>query len=225
MTKRKRIVAAFVGFFAVTTLACDKLTSPTSPTSPSGSGNNPVTISVTPSSVKIGEASTVSWFTRASSCFASGDWNGSKGSTGSEVVGPFAQDGNKTYTLTCEGVTSTAALLVGKGADEASTKTSSDGLVTITIIQRIPAVGPLVPGQPQFIKLHVVNRADEPVYLDFVTFGGGPTISAHTEKDTTEGPSSGSLSGFFPVIHVEGGYVNAHPKTDWTMDLPGWPQT
>lgn len=41
--------------------------------------------------------------TSANSCTASGDWSGSKATSGNETVGPFSGTGNKTFSLQCSG--------------------------------------------------------------------------------------------------------------------------
>jgi len=82
---------------------------------PSGSGGaNPppspaptVSVSAQPNSVAQGGTATLSWTTtNASSCQASGDWSGSKATSGSEEVGPLSQ--NARFTLECSGAGGTA---------------------------------------------------------------------------------------------------------------------
>jgi len=85
---------------------------------PGGEATVSVSVSVTPAhtpapeptvslnlsdlEVNVGESVTVSWSsTDATSCSASGGWSGTRGTSGSEVVGPL-QSG-QTYTLTCSG--------------------------------------------------------------------------------------------------------------------------
>ncbi|HSM58703.1 MAG TPA: PKD domain-containing protein, partial [Candidatus Sulfomarinibacteraceae bacterium] len=65
-----------------------------------------VTLTADPASIASGGSSTLSWSsTDASSCEASGGWNGSKSTSGSESVSP---EETTTYTLTCTGDGGTA---------------------------------------------------------------------------------------------------------------------
>jgi hypothetical protein len=206
---------------AITTLFSGACRNPGEP-----SGTNSVTISVAPGSVKADgiETAVLSWFTRGGSCVASGDWNGSQDSGGSKVVGPFSTDSVKTYGLTCDGVVANPAVLfVGAGSGGADTQTSSDGHVTVTIVQRTPATGPLVAGQPQKLKVHVVNRSDDSVFVSFDIFGGGSTFEAHSESDWTGGSSSGSFSGSIPFVHLSGFYSSKIKTEAWVMEFAGWP--
>src|SRR4029453_18713489 len=64
-----------------------------------------VTLSFTPKSIIAGQSATISWtVTNAtslvSSCIASGDWSGTKLTSGSESVTPN-KPGTTKYTLTC----------------------------------------------------------------------------------------------------------------------------
>ena len=61
-----------------------------------------VSLSASPEAVASGEAATLTWSSsNADTCTASGDWDGSRGTSGSESTGPLISSG--TYTLTCEG--------------------------------------------------------------------------------------------------------------------------
>jgi uncharacterized protein YkwD len=65
-------------------------------------GQPTVTISANPNTINTGSSSTLSWSsTNATSCTASGGWNGSKPSSGSQSTG--ALNATTTYTLTCSG--------------------------------------------------------------------------------------------------------------------------
>lgn len=69
-----------------------------------GGGSNPpasLTISVSPSTITLGQSATITWNSNAP-CTASGAWSGSKAASGSETVTP-AQTGTLTYTLVCRG--------------------------------------------------------------------------------------------------------------------------
>ena len=76
------------------------------------SGNDPgtpppspaptVSLSASPASIASGSSSTLTWnSTNATSCTASGDWSGSKATSGTQSTG--ALTGNKSYTLACIG--------------------------------------------------------------------------------------------------------------------------
>jgi hypothetical protein len=70
-----------------------------------GGGSNPpatLTISVSPSTITLGQSATVTWSSNAANCTASGAWTGSRPSSGSETVTP-ATPGTLTYTLVCGG--------------------------------------------------------------------------------------------------------------------------
>ncbi len=70
-----------------------------------GGGGSPpaatLTISVSPTTITLGQSATVTWNSNAS-CTASGAWSGTKAVSGSETVTP-TQAGNFTYTLKCSG--------------------------------------------------------------------------------------------------------------------------
>ena len=69
-----------------------------------GSSNPPatLTISVSPSTITLGQSATVTWSSNAANCTATGAWTGSRASSGSETVTP-ATTGTLTYTLVCGG--------------------------------------------------------------------------------------------------------------------------
>ncbi len=199
----------------VMTSACGKV-----PTAPGPSGGD-VQIFTNPNSVRVGETSVLSWMSKGS-CVASGDWSGSKKGDGNQTVGPYNQDALKTFTLTCGGAVGTANLLVGQGSgNSGESSTSSDGLVTVTVIQRTPARGPLVPG-PQMIRIHVTNRSDSSVRVYFDIFGSGSEFPPHSETDAIKGSSFGTLSGSVPVIRLTGKY-GISGFVSWAMDITGWP--
>jgi len=68
-----------------------------------GSSNPPasLTISVSPSTITLGQSATITWNSNAP-CTASGAWSGSKAASGSETVTP-TQTGTLIYTLVCRG--------------------------------------------------------------------------------------------------------------------------
>src|SRR3989344_210706 len=64
-------------------------------------------ITVSPGEVPSGTAGTISWTsTNATSCIASGDWSGSKATSGSESTGNLTS--GKSYTISCTGPGGTA---------------------------------------------------------------------------------------------------------------------
>ncbi len=70
-----------------------------------GGGGMPpatLTISVSPSTITLGQSAIITWSSNAPNCTASGAWNGSKAGSGSETVTPAAT-GTLTYTLVCSG--------------------------------------------------------------------------------------------------------------------------
>ena len=70
-----------------------------------GGGNNPpatLNITVSPTTITLGESATLSWSSNASMCTASGAWSGSKPGDGSETVTPAAT-GSFTYSMRCRG--------------------------------------------------------------------------------------------------------------------------
>jgi hypothetical protein len=81
----------------------------------SGSGSTTVTVSpvtpaptltltATPSAITQGGSSTLSWTTtNATSCVASGDWNGSRNTSGTESTGALSTVRTYSYTLNCSG--------------------------------------------------------------------------------------------------------------------------
>lgn len=63
-----------------------------------------VTLVSSSASVEPGQAATLSWSsTNATSCSASGDWNGAKSNTGSESVSTPTTESTSVYLLTCTG--------------------------------------------------------------------------------------------------------------------------
>jgi hypothetical protein len=79
-----------------------------------GGGTSPlpkptVSISASSSSIIIGQSVTLSWSSaNATSCAASGDWSGTKATSGKETVTP-STTGSKTYSLSCSGAGGTAS--------------------------------------------------------------------------------------------------------------------
>ena len=64
-----------------------------------------VTLTSSLTSVTVGASTTLSWnSTQATTCTASGDWIGTKSTSGSMSTGILTTSGTKTYTLTCTGI-------------------------------------------------------------------------------------------------------------------------
>ena len=61
-----------------------------------------VTISVTPTSITLGQSATLSWTTNGSTCNASGAWSGAQAATGTQTITPTAA-GTETFNLVCSG--------------------------------------------------------------------------------------------------------------------------
>ncbi len=66
-----------------------------------------VSFSLTPSTIETGDSTTLSWnSTNTTSCTASGNWSGTKATTGTEIITPSTA-GTYTYTLACTGTDGT----------------------------------------------------------------------------------------------------------------------
>lgn len=92
-------------------------TNPSAPATPSAPGTpDPAaapTVSLTSATTNLnsGAATTLTWSTtNASSCSASGGWNGSRSLSGSQSTGPV--NANTTYSLTCSGAGGTAVSMI-----------------------------------------------------------------------------------------------------------------
>lgn len=85
-------------------------------TGPGGDGSKSASLSVTtapaptislsanPGTLFLNRSGTLSWSSaNANSCTASGDWSGSKATSGSGSIGPYSAVGSKTFTLDCTG--------------------------------------------------------------------------------------------------------------------------
>jgi len=92
-----------------------------------------LTLAVSPNQVTSGSSSTLNWTTtNANSCAASGDWTGTKGTSGAETASAITT--NKSYTLTCTGaggnVAKTAQVTVQTAAAPTLTLAASPTQVT-----------------------------------------------------------------------------------------------
>jgi len=113
------------------TISCDGSCSATPPPLSSCPATS-VSISASPTSVSWNSSSTITWSPQnATSCTASGDWNGSKSpSGGTESTGNLTQVRRYTYTLECTGL---------NGTDTKS--------ATVDVAAPVPVVGP---GNPTY---------------------------------------------------------------------------
>lgn len=87
-----------------------------------------VTISASPTTVASGTATTLNWSSsNASSCTASGGWNGAKGTSGSQQTAALAQ--NTSFTLECTGSggTNQAQIMVQVTSDSNAVSTAQSG--------------------------------------------------------------------------------------------------
>lgn len=81
--------------------------------SPASSTANPVIVSIgaSPTSLTVGQSTTLTWSgSNASACEASGAWGGTQAVAGTQLVTPPAA-GTFTYTLTCNGVSSSTSVV------------------------------------------------------------------------------------------------------------------
>src|ERR1700676_1317318 len=72
-----------------------------------GGGSNStaamVSLSVSPTTIKLGQSATLTWSSTAgTTCTASGAWSGSQSASGTQAVTPTAA-GTTTFTLSCTG--------------------------------------------------------------------------------------------------------------------------
>lgn len=90
----------------------------TTPTSANSSTPNPVIASIgaSPTALTVGQSTTLTWSSsNATECQASGAWNGTVALSGTQLFTPSAA-GTSTYTLTCNGVTSSASVVAANAA-------------------------------------------------------------------------------------------------------------
>lgn len=93
-----------------------------------GGGRPTLSLTASPTTITLGQSSTLSWTASAgTSCTASGNWSGTKGASGNEVVTPAAT-GSLSYTLDCSGGgygrTSSASVTLTVNAASAFTATT-----------------------------------------------------------------------------------------------------
>ena len=132
-----------------------------------------IDLAVQPTTITVGQSATITWTTgTATSCSASGAWNGAEPTAGNAVVTPTAA-GSATYTLTCTGM-GTAAY--GGGA---SSTTKS---VTLMVNAATAFVA----------KNLVADTASGTVTVDTnlvnpwgIAFGPGPAWVANNHSDTS----------------------------------------
>ena len=101
---------------------------PTPPPAPTSS------ISASVESLRINQTAELTWSsTNATSCTASGDWSGDKGSSGTEEV-QVVKAGTSTYTINCSGATSSVDIAATLDVDvEYTTETNDYGKIEISV--------------------------------------------------------------------------------------------
>ncbi|MGQ0428742.1 MAG: hypothetical protein ACT4UQ_02260 [Gammaproteobacteria bacterium] len=69
-----------------------------------GGGGTPATLnlSISPTTITVGQNATITWSSNGTGCTASGAWTGAKAGSGNEQVSPSAP-GTYTYSLSCRG--------------------------------------------------------------------------------------------------------------------------
>jgi len=99
-----------------------------------------VTLTASASSVTSGQSATLTWSsTNATSCTASGGWNGTLATSGSQSTGALTESGSFTLTCTGGGGTGTATVSVAVGAAAASGK-GGGGALTPEALLALAAV-------------------------------------------------------------------------------------
>ena len=157
-----------------------------------------VSLSVSAASVSKGESTTLSWSsTDATSCMASGNWSGTKGTSGSETSSAL-NFASTSFTLTCTGTGGTASKSV-----------------SVTVVGGIVALTPLVsasdsisglelaPGQR---KVRVAGFKDGRVA---VTYSRGYPINCGLFSGCTE-------QGTTWHMIVDGSGIAVNPQRSWT---------
>ena len=105
-------------FAAVTTglllASCGGCGGSSSPTTPPVATSNPAIASIgaSPTALSVGQSTTLTWSSsNATGCQAGGDWSGTVALSGTQLITPPAA-GTYTYTLSCNGATDSASVVV-----------------------------------------------------------------------------------------------------------------
>ncbi len=159
-----------------------------------GGGTPPPTVSLTanPSSVIVGNSSTLAWSTSdATSCTASGAWSGSKATSGSQSTGSLSS--SATYSLSCSGAGGTGSasttVTVSQPGDvtigETKVLTSGDsGNANLLIAQNAPLSQAATVKSLSFYVTNAAGKLRLGIY-DSSGAGGGPgTLKAQTAEIT-----------------------------------------
>jgi hypothetical protein len=135
-----------------------------------------VTISAAPSTITIGQSSTLTWSTtNATLCTASDDWSGSKSTSGSESVTPVST-GIKTYTLSCSG-----------------TEGSASNTATVIVNNPVPTTTSISPSSK------TVGDAEFTMTVNGTNFINGSIVRLNGSDRATTHVSSTRLTAIIPV--------------------------
>ena len=125
-----------------------------------------LSLSASPASIASGSSSTLTWSSsNADSCTASGDWSGSKATSGSQSTGALTS--SKTYMLTCTGAGGTAnrsvTVSVTTGGTSPFPLHVEAGKRYLITAQGQPF---LIHGDTPWLLMTQLNKADVDLYLD-----------------------------------------------------------
>ncbi len=138
-----------------------------------------------PISINYNSSANLSWTsTNTDSCTASGDWSGSKDTSGSEPTGNLSS--NKTYTLSCTGLTGTAS-------DSVEVNVASSQTGTIQVKARLD--GKSWSGSLNFALSGPTNLDNASVPKTYDSVSSGVWILSYISG----GPGNAKLAGISPV--------------------------
>ena len=150
---------------------------PSPPPPPSGPT---ISISASPTSIALGQSSTLTWSsTNAASCMASGEWTGSKPTSGSTSVTP-ASAGTKTYTLSCTGSG-------GSSASNSVSLTVAVSTYALTVTKAGTGTGT--------VNFNPPNNSFSLPHSETYASGTSVTLTASPSADSTFAGWSGACSG------------------------------
>jgi hypothetical protein len=199
-------------------------------------------IQAIPASVQAGQTTTLSWSSLATSCVASGDWDGALPGTSQRTVGPLVNLKTYSFSIVCGTETATATVVVTSAGGDNNSFVSSDGLVTVSVVDIVPGRDQrVIAGGSEYIKLSVQNNSDQPLRIyDSVVDNeldspGQPgrdsgllsivkTIPAHSGQTTIFGLLTVSAPEGVPWLRLTGAYGEGASNWAWgniTIRL-GW---